>query len=104
MGNAANQVMSTQEYLDEVYEVETPYTKLVHEHYGTEFPFWDETAMFSVLDTSNVLNSTTCQYKSLVLNFFVASSLAYDESQSTLTSMLLMHLLTTGTLLDTRRR
>ncbi|KAI7776476.1 hypothetical protein LA080_005305 [Diaporthe eres] len=42
-----------------IYEVETPYTKLVHEYYGTEFPFWDETAMFSVLDTSNVLNSTT---------------------------------------------
>ncbi|KAI3391371.1 hypothetical protein diail_7480 [Diaporthe ilicicola] len=59
VGNAANQVMSTQGYLDEVFEVETPYTKLVHEYYGTEFPFWDETAMFSVLDPSNVLNSTT---------------------------------------------
>lgn len=62
VGNAANQVMSTQDYLDEVYEVENPYTKLVHEYYGTEFPFWDETAMFSVLDTSNVLNSTTCKH------------------------------------------
>ncbi|KKY29476.1 putative inosine-uridine preferring nucleoside hydrolase [Diaporthe ampelina] len=59
VGNAANQVMSTQDYLDEVYEVETPYSKLMHEYYGTEFPFWDETAMFSVLDASNVLNSTT---------------------------------------------
>lgn len=61
VGNAANQVMSTQDYLDEVWEIQTPYTKLVHEYYGTEFPFWDETAMFSVLDTSNVLNSTTCK-------------------------------------------
>ncbi|KAL1881286.1 hypothetical protein Daus18300_001138 [Diaporthe australafricana] len=59
VGNAANQVMSTQEFLDELYEVKTPYTELAHEHYGTEFPFWDETAMFSVLDPSNVLNSTT---------------------------------------------
>ena len=62
VGNAANQVMSTQDYLDEVYEVETPYTKLVHEYYGTEFPFWDETAMFSVLDSNNVINSTTCKH------------------------------------------
>lgn len=63
VGNAANQVMSTQDFLDEVYEVQTPYTELFHEYYGTEFPFWDETAMFSVLDTSNVLNSTTCKNK-----------------------------------------
>lgn len=26
-----------------------------------QFPFWDETALFSVLDPSNVLNSTTCK-------------------------------------------
>ncbi|POS80230.1 hypothetical protein DHEL01_v201389 [Diaporthe helianthi] len=58
VSNAANQVMSTQDFLDEVYEVQTPYTKLFHEYYGTEFPFWDETAMFSVLESSNVLNST----------------------------------------------
>lgn len=77
VGNAANQVMSTQDYLDEVYEIETPYTKLVHEYYGTEFPFWDETAMFSVLDTSNVLNSTTCKY--IVFLTYTSSGLAYMD-------------------------
>lgn len=70
VGNAANQVMSTQDYLDEVYEVKTSYSELVHEYYGTEFPFWDETAMFSVLDASNVLNSTTCKYKRFTLTIW----------------------------------
>lgn len=62
VGNAANQVFPDQAYLDEVYEVQNGYTQLFYDHYGTEFPFWDETAMFSVLDPSNVLNSTTCMY------------------------------------------
>ena len=30
----------------------------MYNNYGTIFPFWDETAMFSVLDPSNVINST----------------------------------------------
>lgn len=51
----------TQDYLEEVYEVENGYTSLFYEKYGTSFPFWDETALFSVLDSSNVLNSTTCK-------------------------------------------
>lgn len=61
MGNGANQVFPDQAYLDEVYEVKTPYSELFHDHYGTIFPFWDETAIFSVLDPSNVVNSTTCK-------------------------------------------
>ncbi|KAJ4393106.1 hypothetical protein N0V93_002313 [Gnomoniopsis smithogilvyi] len=59
VGNAANQVFPDQAYLDEVYEVKNGYTQLFYDHYGTEFPFWDETALFSVLNPSNVLNSTT---------------------------------------------
>lgn len=61
VGNAANQVFPTDDFLAEVYEVKNGYTTLFYERYGTEFPFWDETAMFSVLDPSNVLNSTTCE-------------------------------------------
>ncbi|KAL6248685.1 hypothetical protein RBB50_004940 [Rhinocladiella similis] len=59
VGNAANQVYPTQAYWDEVYQVKNPYTELAYNLYGTIFPFWDETAMFSVLDPANVLNSTT---------------------------------------------
>ncbi|KAJ4423845.1 hypothetical protein N0V82_001429 [Gnomoniopsis sp. IMI 355080] len=59
VGNAANQVFPDQEYLDEVYEVKNGYTELFYNHYGTEFPFWDETALFTVLNPSNVLNSTS---------------------------------------------
>lgn len=61
VGNAANQVFPTEEYLEEVYEVKNGYTSLFYEKYGTEFPFWDETALFAVLDSSNVLNSTSCK-------------------------------------------
>ncbi|KIW15108.1 hypothetical protein PV08_07895 [Exophiala spinifera] len=58
VGNAANQVFPTQAYWDEVYQVKNAYTELAYNYYGTIFPFWDETAMFSVLDPANVLNST----------------------------------------------
>ncbi|KAF4539040.1 hypothetical protein BFW01_g8165 [Lasiodiplodia theobromae] len=57
-GNVANQVMSTQDFLDEVYEVKNPYSELMHKYYGTEFPFWDETAAAIMLDPSIVTNST----------------------------------------------
>ncbi|KAH7024787.1 Inosine/uridine-preferring nucleoside hydrolase domain-containing protein [Microdochium trichocladiopsis] len=59
VGNGANQVFPVQEYLDEVYQVETPYTKLFHDHYGTRLPFWDEIAMFAGLYPEHVVNSTS---------------------------------------------
>ncbi|RAO68340.1 uncharacterized protein BHQ10_004352 [Talaromyces amestolkiae] len=58
ISNAANQVFPDQEYLDTVYQVKNKYTTLMYNNYGTIFPFWDETAMFAVLDPSNVINST----------------------------------------------
>lgn len=57
-GNAANTVISSQEFLDEIYEVKNPYTELMHEYYGTQFPFWDETAAAVMVDPSIVKNST----------------------------------------------
>jgi hypothetical protein len=60
VGNAANQLFPTEAYWDEVYKVKNAYTELAYNYYGTIFPFWDETAMFSILDPANVLNSTQC--------------------------------------------
>jgi len=57
-GNAANQVMSTQAFLDEVFEVKNPYSQIMHQYYGTEFPFWDETAAAIMVDPSIVKNTT----------------------------------------------
>ncbi|BCS28290.1 uncharacterized protein APUU_61338S [Aspergillus puulaauensis] len=57
-GNVANQVQCTQEYLDEVYQVKNPYTALFHDHYGTKFPFWDETAAALMIDHSIALNTS----------------------------------------------
>lgn len=57
-GNVANQVMSTQAFLDEIYQVKSPYSELVHKYYGTSFPFWDETAAAVMLDHGIVRNST----------------------------------------------
>lgn len=61
-GNVANQVQCTQEYLDEVYQVKNPYTALFHDHYGTKFPFWDETAAALMVDPSVALNTTSGAY------------------------------------------
>ena len=58
-GNVANQVISTQTFLDEVYEVKNPYSTLMHEYYGTSFPFWDETAMALLVDPTLATNTTT---------------------------------------------
>lgn len=57
-GNVANQVLSTQDFLDEIYTVQNPYTKLIYEHYGTIFPFWDETAAAIMVDASLATNTS----------------------------------------------
>lgn len=33
----------------------------MYKEYGLRYPFWDETALFAVLDPKNVLNSTSCE-------------------------------------------
>lgn len=58
-GNVANQVISSQEFLDEIYEVKNPYSKLMYEYYGTVFPFWDETAMAILIDPTIATNTST---------------------------------------------
>lgn len=59
VGNAANQVVVTQDWLDEIHEVENVYSDLMYDHYGTTFPLWDETATAVMLDPSIVTNSTS---------------------------------------------
>ncbi|KAL1869492.1 hypothetical protein Plec18167_007790 [Paecilomyces lecythidis] len=59
VGNSANQVYPTEAYWKEVYTIQNPYTTLAYKFFGTSFPFWDETAIFAVLDPANVLNSTS---------------------------------------------
>ncbi|KAH6665025.1 inosine-uridine preferring nucleoside hydrolase [Halenospora varia] len=58
-GNVANQVISTQEFLDDIYEVKNPYSELMYKYYGTIFPFWDETAMALLIDPSLATNTST---------------------------------------------
>ncbi|KZT26122.1 nucleoside hydrolase [Neolentinus lepideus HHB14362 ss-1] len=69
-GNVANQVMSTQDFLDEIARVHNPYTNLTHKYYGTEFPFWDETAAALMIDPTISLNST---------NVYVSVDTAYGS-------------------------
>lgn len=57
-GSVANQVISSQEFLDEIYEVKNPYTKLMYDYYGTSFQFWDETAMAILIDPTLATNSS----------------------------------------------
>lgn len=58
-GNVANQVMPTQDLLDEIHEVVNPYTNLVYNQYPTQFPFWDETAAALMIDPNLATNSTS---------------------------------------------
>lgn len=58
-GNVANQVQSTQDFLDEIYQVKNPYSELMYNYYGTMFPFWDETAMALLIDPTISVNSTS---------------------------------------------
>ncbi|EPQ50816.1 nucleoside hydrolase [Gloeophyllum trabeum ATCC 11539] len=69
-GNVANQVISTQAFLDQVIQVNNSYSNLMYKYYGTEFPFWDETAMALLVDPSINTNST---------NVFVAVDTAYGS-------------------------
>jgi inosine-uridine nucleoside N-ribohydrolase len=64
-GNVANQVISTQEFLDDVYEEKNLYSKLMYEYYGTSFPFWDETAAALMVDPSLATNTSTGRFSSL---------------------------------------
>jgi inosine-uridine nucleoside N-ribohydrolase len=57
-GNVANQVMTTQAFLDDLVTVKNPYTELYSTYADTDFPFWDETAMAVLIDPSIVKNST----------------------------------------------
>lgn len=66
-GNVANQVISTQDFLDEIYEVKNPYSELVYNDYGTIFPFWDETAAALMIDPTLSTNATTRKSSSLCL-------------------------------------
>lgn len=61
VGNAANQVIATQPFLDSIEAGHSnPYSDLVKSSYGAEayFPFWDETAAAVMVDPSLVTNST----------------------------------------------
>lgn len=69
-GNVANQVLSTQEFLDEVYEVKNRYTELFHRYYSLDFPFWDETAAGLMVDPSISTNHSTGMYAPLFVHFF----------------------------------
>lgn len=53
--------MSTQDLLNEIYQVKNLYTELMYKYYGTEFPFWDETAAALLIEPSLALNETFCK-------------------------------------------
>ncbi|KAF4456836.1 nucleoside hydrolase [Fusarium albosuccineum] len=58
VGNAANQEFPTEKELNEMYKVKNSYSTIVHDHYGTMFPYWDETATAVALYPEIITNST----------------------------------------------
>ncbi|KAK8113230.1 hypothetical protein PG984_013756 [Apiospora sp. TS-2023a] len=59
VGNGANQVFADQKFLDELVEVENPYTTLLHGNTDMTLPYWDETAMYAFLYPEHVKDSVT---------------------------------------------
>ncbi|KAK7967240.1 uncharacterized protein PG986_001517 [Apiospora aurea] len=59
VGNGANQVFPDQQFLDELVEVENPYTTLLHGHTDMTLPYWDETAMYAFLYPEHVKDSVS---------------------------------------------
>lgn len=58
-GNVANQEFPTKEFVDEIAQVQNPYTKLFSNYYDLSFPFWDETAAALMVDPSISTNQTS---------------------------------------------
>ncbi|KAJ7122371.1 Inosine/uridine-preferring nucleoside hydrolase domain-containing protein [Mycena epipterygia] len=67
---------------DPILRSQDPYTKLFHEYYGTALPFWDETAMFSVLDPFNMVNSTSfyLDVDTAYMSPFYGNIIGYQEA------------------------
>ena len=99
-GNVANQVMSTQQYLDEVYQVKNRYTELFHKYYGHDFPFWDETAAALMVDPSISRNHSTGMY---FPDYFYSTTALTSFDQSILMSMSHMEVPVTETSKSTRK-
>lgn len=80
-GNVANQVISSQAFLDDVYQVKNPYSTIFYENYGTYFPFWDETAAALMVDPSIILNSTNRKfiYTACADHLLIANHLVYVD-------------------------
>ncbi|KUJ14292.1 inosine-uridine preferring nucleoside hydrolase [Mollisia scopiformis] len=68
VGNVASTVLTSQEFLDELYEVKNPYTELLHEYFGTTYAFWDETAMGLLVDPT-LATSTSTVYVDVDLSY-----------------------------------
>lgn len=63
VGNVANVLLPTVEYLDEIAEVENPFSLLTRAHYPLfGLPFWDETAAAIMVDPSIVTEEIECEW------------------------------------------
>lgn len=59
VGDVTSQVIATQEFADEAYEVKNAYTALVYNHFTKRYPLWDETAAAVFADPSVATDLTS---------------------------------------------
>ncbi|KAL8376101.1 hypothetical protein RB595_007288 [Gaeumannomyces hyphopodioides] len=59
IGNGANQFIPSQEFKDEVFQVQNAFTQLFYDRIDITLPLWDEIALFAGLFPDHVLNSTS---------------------------------------------
>jgi hypothetical protein len=58
-GNVANQVLTSHEFLDEIYQVKNIYIELLNRYFGSTSAFWDETAMAILIDPTLATDTST---------------------------------------------
>ncbi|KAI1499227.1 Inosine/uridine-preferring nucleoside hydrolase domain-containing protein [Biscogniauxia marginata] len=59
VSSASNAHFPDEDFLQEIFEVENPYTKLAFDMTQTFLPYWDETTMLVALDPSSIINQTS---------------------------------------------
>lgn len=83
-GNVASTVLTSQEYLEELYEVKNPYTELLYKYFGTTYAFWDvSTKVFNPVVRITSKLTIMLQSQEVAMGLLIDPTLATDISTGT---------------------
>ncbi|KAF7525333.1 hypothetical protein G7054_g11124 [Neopestalotiopsis clavispora] len=59
VSQGSNDIFPEMAWLEEVYQVQNPYTRLMHDEASAVLPLWDEATIFAALEPESILNQTS---------------------------------------------